>query len=321
MMTSEIENRVIALAASPAFGSDGTCFAASDQGLFKTVDRGETWSSCFAGMAQLEQVLTTAVAVSPAFAHDGTVLTAIPGGIGRSTDRGLTWQFARLPLPQPVVTSFALSPDFANDRLAFFGSMLDGVFRSEDGGQTWTAWNSGLFDRSVLAMAVSPNFSSDQTLFAGSSSGVYRGTNRGRAWHPVDVPCERHTILSLAVMAAGTDGYRILAGTEAHGLWISSNSGGTWRQVDRDVAGGTIHMIASATGDSGDDHTIVLGDDALMCSADGGMAWHAVEGMPGQTEDIAELIITSAGPKVLVRTVDGRIHPIPMPVMNDNGPR
>ena len=75
---------VTGLAISPTFVRDGTCFAATMAGLFRSEDTGERWNRVGDPLA--------AQAISPAYARDGTLLVAdraagvyrVVGGDGRS---------------------------------------------------------------------------------------------------------------------------------------------------------------------------------------------------------------------------------------------
>ena len=303
-MAADMHESVIAVA-----GEHATWFAATQTGLLVSRDAGTTWGSAFAGEPGLEGVPVSAVAVSPAFADDRVVLAAIPGGIGRSADGGETWQFVRLPLPAPLVTALALSPEVASDGLAFAVTLQDGVFRSEDGGASWTAWNSGLFTLSVQALARSPRFAVDGTVIAGTSAGLFRSTNGGRRWQPVGPSDSLPSVLTLAACSSDGEHAHYLAGTEEHGLWRSDDSGETWHSCDLPLASGAIPAIAGSGEPSQRGHLALLGDEALLISTDAGTSWQPVPDLPCRPDEISA--IHCDGADVLLGTVDGRILRIP----------
>lgn len=131
---------VTRLAVSPDFARDGTLFALSKRGVFRSTDRGETWTSLADRYASLLQDLTVnfnTIALSPAFAQDSTVLIGHTSGLWRSTDRGETWTIGA---GGPAANRLAFAPD---------GSLVlalnyEGVQRSDDGGLTWRLANAGL---------------------------------------------------------------------------------------------------------------------------------------------------------------------------------
>lgn len=304
-MPADDQRSVIALAATPADADETAWFAATQTGLLVSRDAGATWCSAFVREPGLEGIPVSAVAVSHAFADDRVVLAAIPGGIGRSVDGGETWRFARLPLPAPLVTAIALSPEVANDGLAFAATLQDGVFRSEDGGASWTAWNSGLVALSVAGLVASPRFAVDRTIVAGTSAGLYRSTNGGRRWQPVGPSNPIPSVLALAAWTSEGEDSHYLAGTEEHGLWRSDDGGESWNSCDLPLASGAIHAIASAE----DGHLALLSDDALLTSTDAGTTWRSIPDSHPRPEEVSAIAMNGAG--VLLGTVDGHILRIP----------
>jgi hypothetical protein len=284
---------ILDVAVSRTFETDGTCFAATDRGLWRCTDGGETWESAVPELAD-GRIAATAVAVSPSFTDDGVVLVAIPGGIGTSSDGGKSWRFGQLPLPAPVVSTIALSPQFDRDATAFIGTVQDGIFRSDDGGEGWVPWNSGLLDTSVTALSVSPNFHSDQTLFAGTTTGVFRSTNGGKRWTPASFQQNSHLPVSgLGVISDGNGGLVIFAGTETGDLWTSVDMGESWRHIG-EYTGGAVRAIVTASTGSTPAHVAVLGDEALMHSSDAGDRWTVAGNLRIAVEEIVAIAATGS---------------------------
>jgi hypothetical protein len=128
------------LAASPDFANDGTLFALSPRGVFRSTDRGATWTSLVDRYSPLLKDLTvsfSALAVSPNFARDNTLLIGHSSGLWRSTDRGETWTNID---GAPAATRLAVAPNGST----VLAVAYDGVHRSDDGGLTWRSYNDGL---------------------------------------------------------------------------------------------------------------------------------------------------------------------------------
>lgn len=128
------------LAVSPDFVRDGTLYALSKRGVFRSIDRGATWTSLADQYAPLLKDLTVsfdAIALSPNFAQDNTLQIGHSSGLWRSTDRGETWTSIS---GGPAATRLAYAPGGS----IVFATAYDGVHRSNDGGLTWSNVSTGL---------------------------------------------------------------------------------------------------------------------------------------------------------------------------------
>lgn len=210
---------VYALAAS-----GNVLYAGRSSGLYSSRDNGHTWQSAYVSLNLPGSLPTTAVAAG----SDGSVFAGFHGGILHSLDRN-TWIPSLLPTPLSRVVALGVSPSFEEDGLVLAGTDKNGIFGSTDKGLRWSPWNFGLLDFNVLSLVVSPSFASDRTVYAGTESGLFRSTNGGRAWHTVPTPLEVGPVLSLAILPYSTESSAVLMGTEAHGLFISTDSGATWQ--------------------------------------------------------------------------------------------
>jgi len=192
-------------------------YAATDQGLFISVDQGQKWygqpiegESNFSAVNHYEDGIVTVACHKGAYiSHDdgrtwaavtlpqyisGVYnLTVTPGsvlwlgaqqGAIRSTDSGQTWQYMRGGLPKNDVLGVQYDP--ASQRLLATGLHAHGVFASKDGGQTWQPTPEAAVSlRSVLnfqgrLLAVSPH----NGLLLLQSSGVQesaRATDQGKS--------------------------------------------------------------------------------------------------------------------------------------------
>jgi photosystem II stability/assembly factor-like uncharacterized protein len=285
------ENAIVGLAAAP----DGICFSATQTGLLKSNDFGETWDSAFASLPASESIPVTAVALSPSFDADGTVFAAIPGGIGRSRDRGEQWEFVALPLPIQIISAFAISPDFAHDHIVFASTTDDGVLRSEDGSLTWQAWNFGLLDHNVLSLAISPSFAVDRTILAGTSTGSFRSTNAGKSWQAIELDRGFAEITSL--VSASNSTYFAIADDSS--LYRSTDSGSTW--TDMHVSATTIKTITP-----GPDFIVITTDETVLRSKDLGESWERIA--PSHDSNTSATLIDDH--RMLIGTASGEFRNI-----------
>ena len=171
-----------------AFHFDGTArgrimFAATDQGIWRSDDGGQTWAKKtrglpsdsiqgFAGGSDAAADLVMLYCTVPSENHRGT----FQGGIYRSRDRGETWQPA---MGQGINTQTEKADQWAYGSVAQYKQLLttdakpltvyatntstgfhpphhDTIYRSDDGGKTWrdTYFEDPRFDRYNIA----PNY-------------------------------------------------------------------------------------------------------------------------------------------------------------------
>ena len=303
-----MEDTVFALAASPDFAKDRTIYAARATGLYRSTDGGASWQPAYGSLDLGSALVTSAVAVSPDFVRDRTVFAGCSGGVVCSYDAGQTWHVITLPTRPSIISCLAFSPTYADDGIAFLGTMEDGVYRSADRGQSWARWNFGLFDLRVLALDLSPDFSHDETVFAGTETGIYVSKSGGRSWRPLPFPDEAAPVLSLAVSPTfGQDGV-LWAGTESAGLWASTDRGKTWRRSGEEALQASVNALIVLDQSSTEHQLLALATEGLLLSRDGGGTWTSLA-----AEQLAELepaaVVAPEGIEgaLLVGLADGRV--------------
>ena len=106
----------------------------SQQGLFKSIDRGKSFIHADRGLANQN---VRSLAISPA-AHR-VIYAGTTQGLFKSGDGGAHWSPTGLA---PGVSALAVDPN--DSRIVYAGVAGRGVFQSVDGGGTWTPLNDGL---------------------------------------------------------------------------------------------------------------------------------------------------------------------------------
>ena len=87
---------------------------------------------------------------------------------------------------------------------------------STDGGENWTMANSGMVAFPYIwALAIDP--ASTTTLYAGGS-GVYKSTNGGKNWYPINHGLSSNFITTLAIDPLNPT--ILYAGTSGHGVFV-----------------------------------------------------------------------------------------------------
>ena len=232
-----------------SFGA-GDLFAATSAGVFYSTDRGLSWLARHTGITT-EQVTSLSAGNGKHLAatmgrgvfvtennganwrasnvnlnahtvekiqrlSNGTVLAAMifNGSIWRSTDFGLTYQ--------PTMGA----PNEANCFIeigtkVLAGTTVSGLYISSDYGANWAVRNRTLPATGELVKI-------GTMLFAATEEGVFRSTDEGGVWTPVNTGLPESPLVS-AMIATG-DG-RLFIGTP-RGVFFSNNQGGQWMALN-----------------------------------------------------------------------------------------
>jgi photosystem II stability/assembly factor-like uncharacterized protein len=225
--------------------------------------------------------------------HPATVyLFQDDGRTFRSTDDGRSWQpFARA-FARNGLGSLAFDP---TDPAVLYTSNEAGTWKSSDGGKTWAYLTA---PQGRLA-SLGP-----KTLI-GARCGLTRSTNGGRTWKPV-IPCGTpdgegsRSLKSLWVDPRTPDTayvhFYIQGDTHPRGqeAFRTQDGGATWTRL----ALVSPTYLAVAPGDSRVLYAVDQG--ALLCSADGGTSWRAVNrDVPWGENLYGNMVVGAADPNAL----------------------
>ena len=203
---------VIAVAVDPL--SPNIVYAGTqNEGVFKSTDYGDTWSSAGSGLSGAITYLT------PDPTKSGRLFASTATAFYLSEDGGKGWANV-LNMPAWTVT---MDPNTSSTIYATTRTL--GVFRSLDGGHTWQGINTGLTNLSmgrsapVILDPTNPN-----TLYVGSEGGgVFKSLDGGVHWFAVNSGLGELTVDGLAMdpsnpavlYACGPNGvYKTVTGAE-----------------------------------------------------------------------------------------------------------
>lgn len=306
--------RAQSVVASPAYDSDGTLFAGTEDGVFRSADRGVTWQRLPTGHPASHNTFFNAVRLSPAYATDGTVFasyvdaTLAETALYRSTDRGQTWTVFPAVAGGPAL---AVSPAFPTDRTVFFGRG-DQVFRSTDAGASWTSYTVAGIDP-INKLAVSPGYAVDRTVYLTGFGGIRRSLDRGATWTASSPFAPAYDLaISPAYPTDGSVWYTFRAiesagdGSPESAVVRTTNWGGAWSMATAGLPGEyePFPYPVAASPRYASDRTLftalrgqfVAGEShGLYRALDGGAWWNDLGPAPGNP-DVFELAATGYGP-------------------------
>jgi hypothetical protein len=205
--------KFLLLAAAAVAQEHSTIYLGTNQGLFRTLDGGNT--------SEVLETLGAREIFVIAAGPDKTLFAVAADGLFRSTDSGETWTSTNLPLDvRPRVIVF----DPETPERVYAGG--NGLWRSSDGGSEWIEVPG--FEAPISDLIVNPTDPS--RMFASTSVGIYRSADRGVSWQliPNSPPADR-------MVVAASVPFRLIAGGKQ--VFLTTDLGDTWLALRIEVGG------------------------------------------------------------------------------------
>jgi len=196
--------------------NSATLFAGYDK-VWKTVDRGDSWTSASQVLSSTVKLRSLAIAPS----NSNILYAADQTNMWKTIDGGATnWSVITLPVaPTSSVTYIAVKNTDANTVWITYGGYQTGekVYESTDGGSSWTNISAGLPNLPVMSIAYYKVATDRNVLFVGTDVGVYvkDGINN---WVPFNTGLPNVVVTELEILYTGGTN-KLRAGTFGRGLW------------------------------------------------------------------------------------------------------
>ncbi len=317
-------------------------------GVWRSTDYGSTWQPLF-DREPTGSIGAIAVAPSdPNVIYVGTGAgiirpdLAVGDGVYKSTDAGKTWTHLGLRQTQ-MIAMIDVDPRDPNRLfVAALGHPYGpngerGVFRSTDGGQSfqrvlykdeYTSANDVRIDPSDPNTVYAALWKQQQSFiegggFGGVGGGVYKSTDGGTTWQPINDGLPPVIEANLAIAPGNTRVlYTAVAGdtsakpsqqgaTGTVNLYKTTDGGQHWQRVDHDssgtdprpmgrIGGGDLPTLAV---DGSNENVVYSASVVFWRTEDGGRTWSAVRGSPGG-DDYQKPWVNPTNPNILLVVSD-----------------
>src|SRR5262249_17472871 len=295
-----------------------TLYAGTSAGVFKSIDRGASWSPARDG---LTQPLVRSLVLDPK--ASAKLYAATPAGIFRTENGGLSWSFASAGIPDATVTQLAVGAT-AQGTALYAVVFSNGIYRSVDGALSWSRIQ-GLPSDSIYAFAIDP--ADGKTLYAAitlsgrTDGGLYKSEDGGETWSLKGLGLEKVELGTLLVDPSSPNvvyaGAGATTGTNDDlGVYKSEDGGATWSQRNTGLFSGS--YISSFAIDSLSSARIFAVPNAgNFRSDDAAASWNQLLVVPGEPFPFGSIFVAadpltsdlySGGSTGLYRTSDRGVH-------------
>lgn len=289
-------------------GNPATLFYADD-GVYKTVDEGDSWNFSGTGISAINFEGVTANPDMPA-----TLFTAPwRARLYHSEDGGATWGYTQ-PAPGVEPRRIVVAPSHSD--IIYMGTVADGIYRSTNGGMTWVAANGGIPSEDydyVVNLDVSPD-NPLHVVAALDIGRMYYSTNGGDSWAMVldlneawqdvtFVPTDDSTVWAIS-------DYRLHKSTDGGATWTIPTvtglpvGGGNWKYALAVHPTDPLKLYVSSTNATA---------GGLYRSTDGGATWEPLPtGLPTDAR-INDIWIDPTTPDTLLIAANRPVFGQPVP--------
>jgi photosystem II stability/assembly factor-like uncharacterized protein len=241
-----------------------TMYLGTNTGIFRSDDRGESWTkltppkpakATTKGKARAKKTAAKAKPLPPAptepvgpqplpaLTEQVTVLEFLPGpdgallagtakGLYKASDPTKEWLPVTLGngLDERVMTLY-VNPD--RPETIWAGTATSGVVVSRDGGKTWAQVGGGEIKNGIPVSSITSDRKRPDYIYVGTVQTFYVSRDNGRTWtrRGGNLPVGNYT--SILINPRNTDEILISSALDVDGgIFMSSDAGGKWKRLD-----------------------------------------------------------------------------------------
>ena len=226
------ERQVIGLTCDP--GPPETLWAATNIGLFRSIDGGASWEAAGTGLPMTYAKRITRAA-------DATLYASTNDGIFKSTDHGKSWSVIS---DEAMGASNLLAIDPTNPAILYAGD-LRGGFKSEDGGTTWHVLPQVPATGGASSLAILP--ADPHRLYESFSGGsMFRSRDAGETWERINTGWSHPVVNKVLVHASDPPVLYAALGSSSPrmgGFFRSIDGGDSWQDAGAGLPNAEIWSI------------------------------------------------------------------------------
>jgi len=269
----------------------------SPQYLYKSIDRGNTWS-------QVSNINTYWYYVYAAPENSSTIylINGISPGVYKSFDGGST-----VMLYTTGISSTARITDLCITDTT--GTLLLGagcVYKSTDGGETWSPASTGMGKVGDIKLSVSPINSS--LIYATGGKSLYKTIDGGNHWSLLTSSSKLYDWECIKVNSVNPDIVYAIPGSYYNNLYKSSDGGITWSIKTVSLTEKAYLDIAPVPGDENTLFTVSPNSKGgVYISTDAGETWQEMNNGFSQYPPyiVKLLVIPGKSPIILAASASG----------------
>jgi len=272
---------------------NGGGFSYDGEGVFKTVDGGQTWTSM--GLAEVRRI--GKMAVDPT---DGDRIFVAAGGdwynkdtdrgIYRSTDGGQTWDQVLYVADDAGGIDVSIDPTDTDRVYAsiwqrqslgttwYIGGTESGIYRSLDGGDTWTKLTNGLpAAAGRIGLSAAPSRAgavwANVVAVNGASVGIYQSVDGGDSWTLRNTPGFSSFSYYFSQIRVDPSNFKRVYALDQQ-LWLSTDNAASFSPVATSVHVDWHDLVLEASG------RMLAGTDGGFYTSDDGLNWTHATTLP-----------------------------------------
>jgi hypothetical protein len=262
-----------AFAFSPNYATDHTVYAGTYIGVYKSTDKGLTWTNKMSSTLPAINSLS----VSPADSTGNTLIAGTEDGILQTTNG---WDSYSGIGPISLSVSFAVySPDYVHDHMIFAGTDGNGIYAMTNT-VPWYSIDESTVQGKVTGIVFDPNYAVNHILYVASYGyGVYKGDGglnlSSWSWAELNTGLDTANKKSLSAIAISPNFFNdqtLFIAADSVGIYKSIDAGQHWNVAYNSLAFKTLLFSPNfAT-----DRSIFAGEDGygVYRSLDGGATWN-----------------------------------------------